>query len=112
MDHGNGNLVIALYRPKAGKEEALRELIAKHAPTLRKERLATDRPVVLLQASDGTYLEIFEWVPGGAEKAHTNPAVLAVWGPMHECCEFATLDSLPESRQPFPHFRPVDGVTR
>jgi len=112
MDHGKGEMVIALYRPKAGMEGALRELIAKHAPTLRKERLATDRPVLLLQAADGTFLEIFEWVPGGAEKAHTNPAVLQVWGPMHECAEFVSLASLPESQTPFPHFRPVDGVTR
>jgi hypothetical protein len=112
MDVGKGDMVIAMYRPKPGKEAALRELIAKHVPTLRKRKLATDRPVVLLQATDGTFLEIFEWLPGAPEKAHSDPAVLAVWGPMHECADFATLASLPECQGPFPHFRAVDGVTR
>jgi hypothetical protein len=107
-----GNVVVAMYRPKPRKDAALRKLIAKHLPVLRKQKLATKRPAMLLQASDGTYLEIFEWVPGGAEKAHTNPAVLAVWGPMHDVCDFVTLADLPESEGPFPHFRAVDGVTR
>lgn len=84
--------------------------IRRHVPTLRREKLATDRAVTLLEASDGTLLEIFEWVPGGAERAHSNPAVLAIWGPMHECADFATLASLPESGTAFPHFRPADGV--
>lgn len=110
MEHGLGNVVIALYRPKPGRGAALRELVARHVPTLRREKLATDRPVTLLEASDGTLLEIFEWVPGGAERAHSNPAVLAIWGPMHECADFATLASLPESGTAFPHFRPADGV--
>ena len=110
-DGDAGNLVMALYRPKPGKDAAVRALIARHVPTLRSLALATERPVLLLQADDGTYLEIFEWKPGAAQAAHTNPGVLEIWGPMHEAADFVRLADLEESGRPFPHFRAVEGVT-
>ena len=55
-------LVIAVYRPKEGGEERLRELLAGHVPALRELGLATDRPVVLMKTLDGSaYLEVFDW---------------------------------------------------
>ena len=74
-----GNVVMAMYRPKPGKDDALRAVIARHVPRLRELGLATSRPVALLQAGDGTYVEIFEWAPGGAAAAHTNAAVMEIW---------------------------------
>ncbi|MCG3133583.1 MAG: hypothetical protein HMLKMBBP_00782 [Planctomycetes bacterium] len=108
----NDEMVIAAYRPKAGQDAAVLALIARHVPTLRAEGLATQRPVLLMRASDGTYLEIFEWKGGTAssDAAHHNPRVLAIWGPMHEACEFVSLGALPEAGHPFPHFKAVDGV--
>ena len=106
-----GNLVVALDRQKPGKDAAVRALIARHVPTLRSLGLATGRAGVRVQAADGTYVEMFEWKPGAAQAAHTNPAVLAIWGPMHEAADFVRLADLEESGRPFPHFRPVEGVT-
>ena len=68
--------------------------------------------MTLLKSSDGTLIEIFEWAPGGAEKAHDNPEVMKVWGEFANCCDIVTLKDLPEHGERFPHFAPVDGVTK
>jgi hypothetical protein len=68
-------IVIAAYKPKPGKEADLLQLTREHVPLLRAEGLVTDRPVTACQAKDGTIVEVFEWVAGGMERAHTNPAV-------------------------------------
>jgi hypothetical protein len=107
----SGNVVLAMYRPKAGREEELRALVARHVPTLREVGLATERPVLLLQASDGTYVEVFEWFPGGAEAAHSHPRVAELWNAMGEVADFASLAELPEAGRPFPHFRAVEDAT-
>lgn len=106
-----GNVVMATYRPKPGKDEALRALIARHVPRLRELGLATTRPAVLLQAADGTYVEIFEWKPGAAQAAHTNPGVLEIWDAFGAVCDFVRLADIAESQRPFAHFRAVEGVT-
>ena len=97
-------IVLALYRAHAGKDAELRALIDRHLPALRAEGLITDRPPVLMRAADGTYIEMFEWVDGGAERAHHTPAVMAVWGPMGEIADFPALKDLPEAAGRFPHF--------
>ena len=106
-----GNVVMAMYRPRPGKDAELRAIIARHVPRLREVGLATSRPVALLQAADGTYVEIFEWAPGGAQAAHTHPAVGEIWGAMAAVADFVRLADLAESQRPFPHFLPVEGVT-
>jgi hypothetical protein len=103
-----GQVVIASYRPKPGQEQLLLEVVRTHVPVLRQQGLATQRPVVVLRASDGTLLEIFEWVSEAAvEQAHTNPAVQTLWERFAKVCDFATLASLPGAQEPFPHFEPV-----
>jgi len=100
--------VIAVYRPHADKGEALLELVKTHLPTLRKEGLATETASVVLRASDGSLLEIFDWVSGEAvEAAHTNEAVQAMWERFATVCDFATLDSLAEAEKVFAHFERV-----
>ena len=106
-----GNVVMAMYRPKPGMDDALRGIISRHVPRLRELGLATSRPAVLLQAADGTYVEIFEWQPGAAQNAHGNPGVLEIWGAMEKVADFVRLADLAESQRPFPHFRAADGVT-
>jgi len=101
--------VIAVYRPHEGKSEELVELVKTHLPTLRKEGLATELESVVLRASDGTLLEIFDWVSGEAvEAAHTNEAVQAMWEEFAAVCDFATLDSLAEAEKVFPHFERIE----
>ena len=103
-----GNMVIALYRPKEGKDAELREQIRGHLPTLRRLGLATEREALLLLASDGAYLEIFEWVSvESVEAAHTHPEVAGMWEDFGKVCDFVSLSDLADAGRPFPHFQPV-----
>lgn len=102
--------VIALYRPKPGREAALMGLLEEHVPALRRFGLATEAKVQLLRAGDGTMLEIFDWIDAAAvESAHSDPRVLDLWERFGAACEFATLDSLAEASALFPHFERASG---
>jgi hypothetical protein len=98
-------MVIALFRPKPGKEADLMACMRDHQPVLRAQGLATGRPSVVLRAADGTLLEIFEWESQAAiDAAHTNAAVLALWERYAACCDYVTLNDLGEAREMFPGF--------
>ena len=101
-------LVIVAYKPKPGKEADLLQLTRDHVPLLRAEGLATDHPVTVCQAKDGTIVEVFEWAAGGMERAHSNPAVLALWARYGEACDYVPLTSLPEASNMFASFTPID----
>ena len=99
---------IATYRPKPGCAEALRALLDDHVEVLRAEGLATGRPSLLLEAADGTLLEIFEWSSGAAiEAAHGNPRVMERWEAITTLCTYVPLAELDESKTPFAGFRPL-----
>ncbi len=100
-------VVIVAYRPKAGKEAALLQLTREHVTMLRGEGLATDRPVVACEAGDGTIVEVFEWAPGAVARAHSNPAVLALWSRYAEACDIVPLSSLAECSSLFASFKPI-----
>jgi hypothetical protein len=103
-----GHLVIACYRPHAGKAAALLDCVRVHVPTLRAQGLITERPPQVLRAADGTLLELFEWKSEDAVKsAHENPAVQELWGRFAAVCDFVTLGTLAEAAEMFPHFEPV-----
>jgi len=105
----SAQIVIATYRPNAGNDEALRNLIREHVPTLRKYELATERPSILMRAQDGTYLEIFEWASAdSAERAHQHPAIAKIWEGMGALGDMPTLSQLEETTRMFPHFEPID----
>jgi len=101
-------VVVVAYRPKPGKEAELLQLTREHVPLLRKEGLATERPVVAARAADGTVVEVFEWAPGGVERAHANPVVLKLWERYAAACEIVPLNQLAESSTMFASFTPVD----
>lgn len=103
--------VIAVYRPKAGMDGAMREILTTHVANLRAWGFASSRPVTLLRASDGAYIEIFEWLDGAAERAHHDARVQEMWGRFAAACDFAALKDLPGAAKPFAHFTAVDGVT-
>jgi hypothetical protein len=107
-------VVIAIYKPKRGKEKELLRILRRHVPLLRRERLATKRPVTLLRSRKSkSILEIFEWATAtAADEAHENPRVMRLWGAMHEIAAFPPLSSLKEGPLTFPHFEPVNGVVR
>ena len=102
-------LVICRYKPHDGRDDDVRALVARHAPVLIAEGLVTDRPFVHATAADGSLLEIFEWRSEDASRsAHTNPAVMEIWGGLGECASFAPLGELSEAQSPFAHFTPLD----
>jgi len=101
-------MVIPVYRPKPGQDEARLTLTKDHVPRLRRLGLATDRPALACRAADGSIVEMFEWHPGAAAAAHDHPEVLAMWARYEQACDDATLGSLAEAAALFPHFTPID----
>ena len=104
-----GVMVMALFRPKPGMDDALMACMRDHMPVLRGQGLATDRPSTILRARDGTLVEIFEWVSQAAiDSAHSNPEVGKLWARYAACCDYVTLADMPEAREMFPGFKTED----
>ena len=104
-----GRIVIVAYRPKPGKADGLRALVATHVPRLRAEGLVTERAPIVMEAADGTVVEVFEWASREAiEAAHANPAVQAMWAEFAEVCEYVPVSSVAEAGELFSEFAAVD----
>ena len=104
-----GVCVIVAYRPKAGKESELLALVRSRVPTLRAEDLVTDRAPAIMRSRDGTIIEVSEWKSHAAiEAAHKNPTVLAMWDKFFALCECIPLQELPEAKEMFAGFEPID----
>ena len=100
-----GVMVMALFRPRPGGEDALMACTRDHVPLLRAQGLVTDRESLVLLASDGTLVEIFEWRSQDAiDAAHANPEVARLWDRYAACCDYVTLRDLPEASTMFPAF--------
>jgi hypothetical protein len=105
----NGVIVIAAYKPKSGKEEALKALMATHLARLKLEDLVTDRLSIIMEAEDGTILEVFEWKSSKAiEEAHSNPNVQKMWHEYSEVCDYVPISNVKEISQMFPSFKPLN----
>jgi hypothetical protein len=101
-----GQLAFAMYKPKKGKLTTLKKLLKDHIPTLRKYELITDKGAFMIQSTDGTIIEIFEWTSEEAKNAaHRHPAIMKIWGPMMPICEFPHMEDLPEASRSFPNFK-------
>src|SRR5205085_11140337 len=97
-----GQFVIVAYRPKAGKEAELLELLKNHVPTLQGEGLATERLPYLMHSADGTFAYDFEWHSAEAiERAYTNKVVLEMWGKFSAAYEIDAIANLEESKTMF-----------
>ena len=104
----SGRIVIACYRPKPGKQAALRALMREHVPRLRAQDLVTDRQPIMMEAADGTVVEVFEWKSQEAiDAAHGNPAVLEMWREYGEVCDYVPVATVAEAAQLFSNFTPV-----
>jgi hypothetical protein len=107
-----GRIVIACYKPKAGKEKALRALIVDHVPTLRRIGLVTERVPILMEAKDGTLIEVFEWAsPEAIQAAHNHPAVLRMWEEYGKVCDYIPVAQVAEAAQLFSEFTPFTAPT-
>ncbi len=104
-----GQIVIAVYQPKAGKAEALKQLMKTHWHRLKQEGLVTDRQSMMMEAAEGSIVEVFEWLSAEAiQQAHSNPEVLKMWGEYSEVCNYIPLVELTEAKQMFAAFKPLD----
>ena len=100
-------VVIVAYKPKPGKIEELRYLMRGHCSILRQQNLITDRPSTLMEAKDGTIIEVFEWKSKAAiEQAHSNPEVLKLWGQYAEVCDYIPIGKVEEAANLFSDFTP------
>jgi hypothetical protein len=104
-----GRFVIVAYKPKTGMEKSLDVVVEKHLRVLSAENLVTDKSASVMRAADGTIVEVFEWLSAEAiAKAHTSPAVNALWAEFGAACDYVPLASLAEAKQMFAEF---DAVT-
>ena len=95
-----GRIAIVGYRPKPGQSEVLRGLLETHVSILREQGLATAREPVLMQAADGTMVEVFEWVsPEAIVAAHENPAVQSMWADFAAACDYIPVGGLTEATE-------------
>jgi hypothetical protein len=103
-----GSISIACYKPRPDCDEALLALVRNHLAPLRAESLVTDRASIVMRLTDGTIVEVFEWVSQEAiAGAHSNPVVLDLWKRFEAVCSYQTPSNLPEFQRMFAHFEPV-----
>ncbi|MGZ3753980.1 MAG: hypothetical protein ACXVAY_21075 [Mucilaginibacter sp.] len=103
-----GRIVIVAYKPKPGKAEALKELTKTHVLRLLKEGLVTHRAPIIVEATDGTIIEVFEWLSADAiQGAHQNPEVHKLWAEYAEVCDYVPLNTVAETANLFAEFTAV-----
>jgi hypothetical protein len=104
-----GQFTIAAYRPRPGKAGELMDSCASTTACLRGAGLVTDRRPYVMRAADGTLVEVFEWIERGAsDRAHSVPAVQALWARFNEACEYVSLSALAEAQSLFASFEAVE----
>jgi len=104
-----GQITIACYKPKPGKADELKALMNTHLPTLKAVGLVTDRKSIMMEATDGTIIEVFEWLSAEAiQNAHHNPEVLKMWGEYAEVCDYVPINTLAEATNMFAGFTPIN----
>jgi quinol monooxygenase YgiN len=94
--------VLVTYRPKPGMEEALADLVRRHAPALRSTGLLGPAGARAWRATDkrghggGSYfVELMQWRDEEASGlAHQTPEVMAVWEPMDAALEQLQITTL------------------
>ena len=104
-----GRIVIVGYKPKPGKNEALKALMKTHLPILKQEGLVTDRESIIMEAADGTIIEVFEWVSDEAiRNAHTNTVVQKMWSEYSGVCDYVPVGNVAEIGNLFSEFEPLN----
>jgi quinol monooxygenase YgiN len=104
-----GQTVIVAYKPKPGKEDALKELMKTHLPRLKEQGLVRNKDSYIMEAADGTIVEVFEWLSEEAiQKAHYNPAVQQMWSEYSAVCDYVSVGSLAEAVNLFSSFKALN----
>jgi quinol monooxygenase YgiN len=104
-----GRVVVAVYKPRPGKEAELAALVRDHVADLRAAGLVTDRAPIAAVAADGTIVEVFEWRSEEAiASAHEHPVVQAMWKKFEACCWYETPANVPDLQRMFVSLDPLD----
>lgn len=102
-------IVIVAYKPKPGRASDLAKLTQSHVSLLRTEGLVTKRTPIVMQADDGSVVEVFEWKSAEAiEQAHANLTVQALWQKYAEVCDYIPVGDVVESACLFSEFTPLN----
>ncbi|WP_208394670.1 hypothetical protein [Mucilaginibacter gilvus] len=97
------------YQPKEGNADAFKSLVQTHVDRLKAENLVTDRELIIMEAADGTTIEVFEWLFAEAiQQAHQNKVVHQMWGEFGEVCDYVPLNSIAEAASMFAEFGAVE----
>jgi len=108
MKENKGCVVVCCYRPRAGRQAELLELLKDHVPTLRMLGFASGHPRTLMTAADGTVVEIFQWDSDeAARKAQEHPEVREIWERIGALAEFVPIGSVAEASRPFSPFTSI-----
>lgn len=111
----NKHTSICTYRVKNGARGDFIKLLSKHWPILNKNKLVTNTPATLFEATperknchgetETTFIEIFSWSSADASSlAHQIPEVMAIWEPMGGLVE----DRNGRPGMEFPNFCPLN----
>jgi hypothetical protein len=94
--------VICTFRVKGAEEKSFCDLLGGHWQKLHDLGLVTDEESVIYrsQGEPATYVEIFTWADGAAERAHDIAEVQEIWSAMGPLLE--ERDGRPKWE--FPHF--------
>jgi hypothetical protein len=105
-----GLVTIACYRPLEGASvDDVLAVLRDRLPLLRSEGLSTDHPSFIMRSTDGTVVEVSEWVSAEAvETAHHHPKVLELWKRFEQVCTYESVGSLPEAAEMFASFVTID----
>lgn len=107
----SGCIVVAVYKPRPGKEADLAALVSGHVDRLRSVGLATERAPIAARAADGTIVEVFEWVSEDAiASAHAHPVVQAMWQQFEACCWYETPSNVPDLQRMFVSLHPLEAA--
>ena len=85
------------------------QLTREHVPLLRAQRLATNHPLTVCRAKDGTIVEVFEWASQEAiDRAHESAEVRNLWGRYEAACDYVKVVDLAEAGDVWATFEPLD----
>lgn len=103
-----GRIFVMVYRPHRGKEQELIPILKSGYMLLRDRGYLTSRPPIMMQASNGCLLKIFEWK--GKESMSSAEADLQVqehWMRVSKVCDFEKPVNLEEFKQVFSEFEAI-----
>ena len=104
-------LALAGYRPRAGREDELVQVLREDVATFRARGHVTERPAPLVRTENGELLVVLEWSSEHAvDDAHADAEVMAVWERKAELAEYVAPRELAGSDVPFARWSLVDDL--